>query len=116
MVVTTYMDRMIVPCGFVWLTMLKFAVGPCQLVKGWLHGSWLLPPPELEGACGVNVGKAVGKAIAPGAVVASAPVPWVGKGGMVLVGRGMGLAVSVGRGVLVGMACCVRTTMVRAAA
>src|SRR5512147_748520 len=52
--VTTYMPKTIVPFGLVWLATVKYAVGPCQDVRGWLHGSWLVP--ELETTCGVNVG------------------------------------------------------------
>ncbi len=99
MSVTTYIDKTIV--SFLAWDMLKVAVGPCQDVKGWLHGSWLLPEFEFEGAWGVNAGKLVGTAI-PGESVAGVPI--VGKGGTVSVGRGIGLAVSVGTGVFVGIA------------
>ena len=33
-VVTTYMDRTIVPAGLVMFEIVKFAVGPCQAVRG----------------------------------------------------------------------------------
>lgn len=81
--------------------MVKFAVGPCQVVSAWLHGSRLLP--ELEGDCGVNVGKPLLGRVTPGK--GGSGVLIVGKGGGVSVGSGVGLAVSVGIGVLVGNAC-----------
>ncbi len=111
MSVTTYMDKTIVSL-FAWV-MVKFAVGPCQDVKAWLHRSWLFPELELEGAWGVNAGKPVGATI-PGDSVAGVPI--VGKGGTVSVGRGIGLAVSVGTAVLVGIAWRVCAAMVEAAA
>ena len=93
------MPKTIVPFGLVLFTIVKFAVGPCQEIKGWLHGSLL---PELEEDGGVNVGKAVGNA-KPGA--SNSGVLEVGKAGGLSVGRGIGLAVSVGGiEVLVGIA------------
>lgn len=102
---------MIVPSGLVRLAMLKFAVGPCQEVRGWLQLFWL--PPELDvgcdcGTCCVKVAAPVG--IDPG-------VSEVGRGKGVLEGGRVGAAVFVGgTGVAVGTAACVSATMVSAAA
>jgi len=106
------MDNTMVPWGRLWFAMLKFAVGPCQDVSGWLQISGLSPePPEDCGACCVNVGAFAGS-------VSGVPgVPEVGKGMGVVVAAGVGLAVAVGgTGVAVGTACSVSATMVRAAA
>jgi hypothetical protein len=105
--VTTYMDRTIVPSGWVWLAILKLAVGPCQEVRGWLQTSCVLPPPKLEvgcdcGTCWVKLALSV----VVGAPVGMVPgVPEVASGRGVLEGGSVGLAVSVGgMGVAVGTA------------
>ena len=84
--------------------MVKFAVGPCQAVRGWLHASWLsvlLVFVEVLGDCGVKVGMFVGMFVGRTVPTASE----VGNGGGVFVGKAVGAGVSVGgRGVAVGFA------------
>ena len=100
-----------VPSGFVWLAMVKLAVGPSQDVRGWLQISWLSPELEVAWACGacwVNVGALAGS---------NSAVPEVGRGKGVLLGGGVRLGVSVGgMGVAVGAAPSVSATIVNAAA
>ena len=110
------MDKTIVPCGLVWFTILKFAVGPCQESRGWLHVSWLFVEPE-EDCWGWDaiVGRAVGRTPPVDGVTSVPCVFNVGRGGGVLVGAAVIVAVG-GAEVGVGAACCVSATMVKAAA
>src|SRR5512138_1286621 len=117
------MERMIVPSGLVWFTIVKLAVGPCQAGRGWLQIVSVLTEPDAGwGACTccVNVGKAVGSATPGCVMVVGVPcgVPRPGNGGTVFVGTAaVGLGASVGgMGVAVGMACWVSATIVKAAA
>ncbi len=86
--------------------MVNLAVSPCQVVKGWLHGSWPMPAFEFDRDWGVKVGKAVGNAtLGASGVTCASGVTRAGKVGTASVGRGIGLAVMVGAGVFVGNAC-----------
>jgi len=90
--------------------MLKFAVGPCHEVRGWLQLPSVveeLDPEEAgggcSGACEVKLGSAVGSS--PPTPAVATCVPWVlrvGRGGGVLVGAEVG--VTVGGTVAVGIA------------
>ena len=90
------MDRTIVPSGLVWLEILKFAVGPCQAVRGWLQLSCVSPPAELDVGCDCGAGW-VKLALSVVEVAGNVPgVPDVGKGKGVLEGGSVRLAVTVG--------------------
>jgi hypothetical protein len=109
------MESTIVPSGLVSLAMVKFAVRPCQDVRGWLQISWLSP--ALEFRVGWTCGAGWVRVAAP--VGSNCAVPEVGKGRgvFVLVAGEVGLEGSVGdREVAVGAACWVWATMVKAAA
>ena len=96
--------------------MLKFAVGPCQAVRGWLQLSGVLPPLELVVGCDCSTGW-VKVGILAGREPGVSEVEESGNGRGVLLGGRVGLAVSVGgTGVAVGTASCVSATIVSAAA